>query len=195
MTAEQRDNLVLGSVDFEDVVVSAARRWSHSAGRTWGIDVRAEGLLVADRDRIDAALDAVIENAVQATAPTDRIMIVGRADLAGAIIEVSDSGVGIEPGDFRASSSASRASVTPTRKRNGYGAGAADRQGDSRGPRRYGPGAQHAGRRDDTAAALPALRARRGRVWARAGNGHDDRSVTQTLSAVIYPSFVSHDEK
>jgi signal transduction histidine kinase len=100
MTAEQSDNLVLERVDFEDVVVSAARRWSHSAGRGWGIDVRAEGLLVADRDRVDAALDAVIENAVQATVPTDRIVIVGRADPAGAIIEVSDSGVGIEPGDL-----------------------------------------------------------------------------------------------
>ena len=98
MTAEQHDNLVLERVDFEDVVVSAARRWSHSADRAWGVDVQAEGFLVADRDRLDAALDAVIENAVQATAPSDRIVIVGRADPSGAIIEVSDSGAGIEPG-------------------------------------------------------------------------------------------------
>ena len=65
-----------------------------------GVDVQAEGLLIADRDRVDAALDAVIENAVQATTPSDRIVIVGRADPAGAIIEVSDTGVGIEPGDL-----------------------------------------------------------------------------------------------
>ena len=97
-TAEQRDNLVLERVDFEDVVVSAARRWSHSANRAWGVHVQAEGVLVADRDRLDAALDAVIENAVQATVPSDRIEIVGRSDPAGAIIEVTDTGVGIEAG-------------------------------------------------------------------------------------------------
>src|SRR6185312_6688115 len=97
-TAEQRDNLVLERVDFEDVVVSAARRWSHSADRAWGVDVQVEGVLVADRDRLDAALDAIVENAVQATTPSDRIAIVGRADPVGAIIEVTDTGIGIEPG-------------------------------------------------------------------------------------------------
>jgi signal transduction histidine kinase len=60
--------------------------------------VQAEGVLVADRDRLDAALDAVIENAVQATVPSDRIEIVGRSDPPGAIIEVTDTGVGIEAG-------------------------------------------------------------------------------------------------
>lgn len=95
-TAERCENLVLESVDFEDVVVSAARRWSHSAERAWGVDVRAEGVLVADRDRLDAALDAVIENAVRATEPSDRVVIQGRADAAGAVIEVADTGVGIE---------------------------------------------------------------------------------------------------
>ena len=95
--AEQIDNLVLERVDFEDVVVSAARRWSRTAERAWGVEVRAEGVLVADRDRIDAALDAVIENAVAATSEEDSIVIVGRERGGDAILEVSDTGVGIAP--------------------------------------------------------------------------------------------------
>jgi signal transduction histidine kinase len=95
--AEQRDNLVRAEVDFEDVVVSAARRWSHTAERAWGVEVRADGTLLADRDRLDAALDAVLENAVAATSTSDSIVIVGRERDGDAILEVTDSGVGIEP--------------------------------------------------------------------------------------------------
>src|SRR5262249_54665657 len=91
--AEQIDNLVVERVDFEDIVVSAARRWSRTAERAWGVEVRAEGTLVADRDRIDAALDAVIENAVAATSEEDSVVIIGRAHGGDAILEVSDTGV------------------------------------------------------------------------------------------------------
>jgi signal transduction histidine kinase len=96
-SAEQRDNLVRAEVDFEDVVVSAARRWSHTAPRAWGVEVDAEGTLLADRDRLDAALDAVLENAVAATSTSDSIVIVGRDVHGDAVLEVIDSGVGIDP--------------------------------------------------------------------------------------------------
>jgi two-component system sensor histidine kinase BaeS len=59
--------------------------------------VRGEGTVVADRDRLDAAIDAIVENAVEATTPTDSIVIVGRAEHGDAIVEVRDSGAGIEP--------------------------------------------------------------------------------------------------
>jgi two-component system OmpR family sensor kinase len=99
-TAEQHDNLVRAPVDFEDVVVSAARRWSHAAEREWDVDVRVEGTLMADRDRIDAALDAVLENAVAATGTSDSIVLVARAEEDDAIIDVRDSGVGIAAVDL-----------------------------------------------------------------------------------------------
>jgi two-component system OmpR family sensor kinase len=97
VAAEQHDGLVLAPVDFEDVVVSAARRWSRTAERRWGVEVRGEGTVVADRDRIDAAIDAVVENAVEATTASDSIVIVGRAEDGQAVVEIRDSGVGIEP--------------------------------------------------------------------------------------------------
>ena len=99
-TAEQHENLVLAPVDFEDVVVSAARRWSHAAEREWDVDVRVEGTLMADRDRLDAAVDAVVENAVAATGTSDSIVIVARAQEGAAIIDVRDSGVGIAAVDL-----------------------------------------------------------------------------------------------
>lgn len=97
VSAEQHDGLVLANVDFEDVVVSAVRRWSRTARRQWGVEVRHEGMVIADRDRIDAAVDAVVENAVEATIETDSIVIVGWADGEDAVIEVRDSGAGIDP--------------------------------------------------------------------------------------------------
>jgi signal transduction histidine kinase len=99
-TAEQHENLVRAPVDYEDVVVSAGRRWSHAAQREWDVDVRAEGTLTADRDRLDAALDAVIENAVAATGESDSIVIVARAEEGDAIVDVRDSGVGIAAVDL-----------------------------------------------------------------------------------------------
>ena len=56
--------------------VGAARRWSHAARpRLEGGRPTAEGVLLADRQRLDAALDALIENAVHATVPGERVMI------------------------------------------------------------------------------------------------------------------------
>jgi signal transduction histidine kinase len=96
ISAEQHDGLLLANVDFEDVVVSTARRWSRTAERRWGVEVRGEGTVVADRDRIDAAIDAIVENAVEATTASDSIVIVGRAEEGDAVIEIRDSGAGIE---------------------------------------------------------------------------------------------------
>jgi signal transduction histidine kinase len=99
-SAEQCEGLVRAPVDFEDVVVSAARRWSRTAERAWHVDARADGMLLADRDRLDAALDAVIENAVLATGPDDPIVLTGRVEGGAAVVEVADGGVGIPPADM-----------------------------------------------------------------------------------------------
>jgi two-component system OmpR family sensor kinase len=95
--AEQPDNLLRREIDFEDLIVdAAARRWSRTADRRWTISP-ADGTLHADRQRLDVVLDALIENAVRATDVGDRIVVTGRVDGDVAVIEVSDSGVGIEP--------------------------------------------------------------------------------------------------
>jgi two-component system, OmpR family, sensor kinase len=93
--AEQPGNLVLARLDAEDLVVAAARRWSRTADRDWRVNSGIQGVLVGDRQRLDAALDAVIDNAVQATRNGDRITIQARAEAQTAVIVVDDAGVGI----------------------------------------------------------------------------------------------------
>ena len=48
-----------------------------------------------DPERIQIALDALIENAIKFTAPGDRITVADADDDGRAVIEVSDSGTGI----------------------------------------------------------------------------------------------------
>jgi signal transduction histidine kinase len=95
--AEQPDSLVRGLVDVEDLVVSAVRRWSRGVRRRWRVDVRLEGVLNGDRQRLDSALDAVLENAMQATDERDTVSVTAVAGGSEAIIRVADSGVGIPP--------------------------------------------------------------------------------------------------
>ena len=95
--AEHPDALMHELVEVEDLVVSAVRRWSYGAPRAWRIAVAAEGTIVGDRQRLDSALDSVLENAVQATVEMDSIDVDARIEGSDAIIRVSDSGVGIAP--------------------------------------------------------------------------------------------------
>jgi two-component system OmpR family sensor kinase len=95
--AEQPDSLVRGPVDVEDLVVSAVRRWSRGVRRRWRVDVRLEGVLAGDRQRLDSALDAVLENAIQATDECDSVSVTAVAVGGQAVVSVADSGVGIPP--------------------------------------------------------------------------------------------------
>jgi two-component system, OmpR family, sensor kinase len=95
--AQQPDSLVTGCVDAEDLVVSAVRRWSRGTRRVWHVDVELEGTLDGDRQRLDSALDAVFENAIQATRESDTITVTAVACEADAVIAIHDTGVGIPP--------------------------------------------------------------------------------------------------
>ena len=86
---------MLDTVDVEDLVVSALRRWSRGSRRNWRVDVELEGTVAGDRERLDAALDAILENAVQATAVRDVVAVRAFAVGTDVIVEVTDSGVGI----------------------------------------------------------------------------------------------------
>jgi signal transduction histidine kinase len=93
--AEQHDSLIRTQVDFEDLIAGAARRWSRTEDRRWSV-VACDGILLnADRHRLDSGLDAIIENAVRATSAADGVSITGRADGNVAVIEISDTGVGM----------------------------------------------------------------------------------------------------
>jgi signal transduction histidine kinase len=82
-------------VDVEVFLTHAARRWSPTAQRRWEINVAVEGTLLADEERLESTLDALIENAVKFTNDGDTIAIAGRAEGEVAVIEISDTGLGI----------------------------------------------------------------------------------------------------
>ena len=117
-TAERSRLVARGEVNIGRVVSGAVRRWRSAAARRWSVSVRAHGRLLGDEERIVAALDALIENAVKATDPGDQIAIELRTDGEFAVVEVADTGIGLAPEDvdrvfdrfWRASPSSGRVS-------------------------------------------------------------------------------------
>jgi signal transduction histidine kinase len=82
-------------IDPNELVAETGRRWRAAADRTWGTRAEAAGVVLADGDRLRDALDALVENAVNATRPGDEITIAGRADAGRLVLEVTDDGAGI----------------------------------------------------------------------------------------------------
>jgi signal transduction histidine kinase len=62
--------------------------------------VGTDATVSGDADRLEAALDALIENAVKATQEGDFIEVRVRDEGREAVVEVSDAGVGIPPDDL-----------------------------------------------------------------------------------------------
>jgi signal transduction histidine kinase len=93
--AERPDFLRRTEVDVEDLVTRAARRWSVAAPRRWQVEVDGDGVLPADAEQLEAALDALIENAVGATGDGGRILMRASAEDGDALIELTDDGTGI----------------------------------------------------------------------------------------------------
>jgi signal transduction histidine kinase len=88
--------LVFDDVPVEDLVAETIVRWGAAAPRDWRVDIEVEGPVRIDRDRFAAALDALIENAVNATDVGGRIQLSARAEGPGLVIEVADEGRGID---------------------------------------------------------------------------------------------------
>ena len=87
-------------VEVEPLVVGLMRRWSPTAPRAWQVRVAAEGTISADRERLETALDALLENAVRATREGAAIRVGCRAEGEKLILEVADEGSGIRPEDL-----------------------------------------------------------------------------------------------
>jgi signal transduction histidine kinase len=98
--AETPGFLWLEPVELEQLVVETARRWSAAADRRWAIDVGVEGVVVADRERLATALDALVENAVKFTDRGDTILIKGGGRGRHAMLGVEDTGAGISDPDL-----------------------------------------------------------------------------------------------
>ena len=87
-------------VEVEPLVVGLMRRWSPTAPRAWQVRVFAEGTISADRERLETALDALLENAVRATHEGAAIRVACRAEGEKLILEVADEGSGIRSEDL-----------------------------------------------------------------------------------------------
>jgi two-component system OmpR family sensor kinase len=98
--AENDHELVRRPVAVAPLVEQAFGRWSATAQRDWRCDVAAPGTVSADAARLMSALDALVENAVAATADGDAIALCCRADGTTLQIEVRDGGRGIAPADL-----------------------------------------------------------------------------------------------
>ena len=74
---EDPQQLHLVPVDVAEIVVDAFRRWA-ATPRRWVLGAAEEAIVLADRDRLAVAFDALIENAVQHTREQDTIEVAVR---------------------------------------------------------------------------------------------------------------------
>jgi signal transduction histidine kinase len=86
--------------DVEKLVDSTITRWRPVASRRWRTQTIRSGTVLVDRERIECALDALIENAVKATKDGDLIAVTASAEAHATVIDVTDEGAGILPGDL-----------------------------------------------------------------------------------------------
>jgi signal transduction histidine kinase len=93
--AEQPDFVVADEIDVETFLEDVFMRWSEVAARAWRLGPLAAGTLVADREGLRIALDALLENAVKYTDAGDAIELRGNAERSTLAIEVADAGSGI----------------------------------------------------------------------------------------------------
>jgi two-component system OmpR family sensor kinase len=83
----------LSPVDLGALAQRTIQRWRPTAARTWVLEAPS-AVVEADESRLEAALDALVENAVKFTVDGDVIVLRSRPARHGGAIEVEDLGVG-----------------------------------------------------------------------------------------------------
>lgn len=89
------------------------RRWVPAAHRRWDVECD-DGEILANRERLEATLDCLLDNAVKFTEPGERISVIGRHDEAAWVIEVADAGRGMSARDAAALTAAQPLSKNPS---------------------------------------------------------------------------------
>jgi two-component system, OmpR family, sensor kinase len=115
--------LDLAPVAVDTVVMEALDRWGYTP-RRWRLGEVAEGTVLADRDRLAVAMDALLENAIAHTGADDLIELSARIVDGHATLAVADSGCGIPERDLdRIFGRFSRATPYRSRESGGFGLG------------------------------------------------------------------------
>ncbi|HEX6518926.1 MAG TPA: HAMP domain-containing sensor histidine kinase [Streptosporangiaceae bacterium] len=121
-SAEAPDFLQLAPVEIGSVILDALDRWG-PVPRRWRLGELAEATVRADRDRLLAALDALLENAVAHTRTGDRIDVSVCLDDGHAVFTVADSGSGIPAADLDRIFGRFARANTSRHHTNGFGLG------------------------------------------------------------------------
>ena len=126
-TADQPDFLRAAEIDLEPFLEDVFMRWSEVAPRAWRLGQLVAGRLLADPERLRAALDALLENAVKYTRGRDAIELRARVEGVGRVaIEVQDEGCGVPPEALeRIFDRFARVDAARTRSAGGVGLGLA----------------------------------------------------------------------
>jgi signal transduction histidine kinase len=115
--------LAVRPLNIDALVLEALDRWGYTR-RRWRLGEVAEGTFLGDRDRLDAAMDALVENAVAHTEPDDLIELSARLEDGQVVLGVADTGCGIAEEDLaRIFARFSRAKPYRSRDVGGFGLG------------------------------------------------------------------------
>jgi signal transduction histidine kinase len=117
--------LHLTPVSMEAVVMDALDRWGHPP-RSWRVGPVAEAVVLGDRERLAAALDALLDNAVAHSADGAGVEVSARLAGDTVVLAVADSGAGIPAADLdRIFERFARVDAGRNRKDGGFGLGLA----------------------------------------------------------------------
>jgi signal transduction histidine kinase len=94
--AGELDPQRMATVDVHELVHSTVERWKPTAARQWSVATSGSPCTIdGDREQLTEALDALVENAVLATAPGGSIVVAGRCSGESVELSVSDDGCGV----------------------------------------------------------------------------------------------------
>jgi signal transduction histidine kinase len=124
-SAADPDFLTRSPTAVDRVLVETGNRWAPTE-RRWILERGEAAVVLADPDRLGAALDALVENAVKQTDPGDEIRLGARREGDWVVIAVADSGPGIAADQLeRIFDRFTRLDVGRSRARGGVGLGLA----------------------------------------------------------------------
>ncbi len=113
----------LEALTADSVLGDALERWGYLPGRLGPV---AEVTVMADRDRLALALDALLENAIAHTGSGDEIEVSARQADGHVVLMVADSGTGVAPADLdRIFQRFARANPQRSPEAGGFGLGLA----------------------------------------------------------------------